>query len=37
MELERSYRKENSFRISRRRLQVILGCPDELSFEGPTY
>lgn len=37
MELERSYRKENSFRISRRRLRVILGCPDEHSFEGPTY
>lgn len=37
MELERSCRKENSSRISRRRLQVILGCPDELSFEGPTY
>jgi hypothetical protein len=36
MELERSYRKENSFRTSRRRLQVILGYPDELSFEGPT-
>ena len=34
-ELERLYRKENSFRISRRRLQVILGCPDELSCEGP--
>lgn len=37
MELERSYRKENSSRISRRRLQVLLGCPDELSCEGPTY
>lgn len=37
MELERSYRKENSSRISRRRLQVISGCPDELSNEGPTY
>lgn len=37
MELERSYRKENSFRISRRRLQVFLGCPDELSCEGTTY
>lgn len=37
MELERSYRKENSSRISRRRLQVFLGCPDELSCEGPTY
>lgn len=36
MELERSYRKENSSRISRRRLQVLLGCPDELSNEGPT-
>jgi hypothetical protein len=37
MELERLCRKENSSRISRRRLQVILGCPDELSCEGPTY
>lgn len=37
MELERSCRKENSSRISRRRLQVLLGCPDELSFEGTTY
>jgi hypothetical protein len=37
MELERSYRKENSSRISRRRLRVLLGCPDELSCEGPTY
>src|SRR6188768_1974916 len=33
MELERSYRKENSSRISRRRLQVLLGYPDELSYE----
>lgn len=37
MELERSCRKENSSRISRRRLRVILGYPDELSCEGPTY
>lgn len=37
MELERSCRKENSSRISRRRLQVILGYPDEQSFESPTY
>lgn len=37
MEPERSYRKENSSRISRRRLQASLGCPDELSFEGPTH
>ena len=37
MELERSCRKENSSRISRRRLRVLLGCPDELSCEGPTY
>lgn len=37
MELERSYRKENSSPISRRRLRVFLGCPDELSFEGPTF
>jgi hypothetical protein len=37
MELERSCRKENSSLISRRRLRVILGYPDELSFEGPTY
>ena len=36
MELERLYRKENSSRISRRRLQVLLGYPDEHSFEGPT-
>ena len=36
MELERLCRKENSSRISRRRLQVILGYPDEHSFEGPT-
>ena len=36
MELERLCRKENSSRISRRRLQVLLGCPDELSCEGPT-
>lgn len=35
-ELECSYRKENSFWISRRRLQVFLGYPDELSYEGPT-
>lgn len=34
-ELERLYRKENSSRISRRRLQVILGYPDEHSCEGP--
>ncbi|XP_067206986.1 uncharacterized protein [Linepithema humile] len=33
--LERLYRKENSSRISRRRLQVILGYPDEHSYEGP--
>jgi hypothetical protein len=37
MELERSCRKENSSRISRRRLRVLLGCPDELSCEGPNY
>ncbi|KAF2891085.1 hypothetical protein ILUMI_15088 [Ignelater luminosus] len=37
MELERSCRKENSSRISRRRLRIILGYPDELSCEGPTY
>lgn len=37
MELERSCRKENSSRIFRRRLRVFLGCPDELSCEGPTY
>jgi hypothetical protein len=37
MELERSCRKENSSRISRRRLRVLLGRPDELSCEGPTY
>lgn len=36
MELERLCRKENSSRISRRRLRVFLGCPDELSYEGPT-
>lgn len=36
MELERLCRKENSSRISRRRLRVLLGCPDELSCEGPT-
>lgn len=36
MELERLCRKENSSRISRRRLRVLLGCPDELSYEGPT-
>lgn len=35
MELERLCRKENSSRISRRRLRVLLGCPDELSYEGP--
>lgn len=35
-ELERLYRKENSSRISRRRLQVILGYPDEHSYEGPS-
>ena len=35
MELERLCRKENSSRISRRRLRVLLGCPDELSCEGP--
>lgn len=34
-ELERLCRKENSSRISRRRLQVILGYPDEHSCEGP--
>ncbi|KAL7304826.1 hypothetical protein TKK_0003049 [Trichogramma kaykai] len=34
-ELERLYRKENSLRISRRRLQVTLGYPDEHSYEGP--
>lgn len=34
-ELERLYRKENSSRISRRRLQVILGYPDEHSCESP--
>lgn len=34
-ELERLYRKENSSRISRRRLQVMLGYPDERSYEGP--
>lgn len=34
-ELERSYRKENSSQISRRRLRVLLGYPDELSREGP--
>ena len=33
-EFERLYRKENSYRISRRRLQVILGYPDEHSYEG---
>ncbi|KAL1487481.1 hypothetical protein ABEB36_015858 [Hypothenemus hampei] len=37
MELERSCRKENSSRISRRRLRVFLGYPDELSCEGPTF
>lgn len=31
MELERLCRKENSSRISRRRLQVLSGYPDELS------
>ncbi|XP_051175381.1 uncharacterized protein LOC127290670 [Leptopilina boulardi] len=34
-ELERLYRKENSSRISRRRLQVILGYPDEHSCASP--
>ncbi|XP_043480514.1 uncharacterized protein LOC122510140 [Leptopilina heterotoma] len=34
-ELERLYRKENSSRISRRRLQAILGYPDEHSCESP--
>ncbi|XP_066601831.1 uncharacterized protein, partial [Prorops nasuta] len=34
-ELERLYRKENSSRISRRRLQVILGYPDEHLLRGP--
>ncbi|KAG5346602.1 RRT15 protein, partial [Acromyrmex charruanus] len=29
------YSKENSSRISRRRLQVILGYPDERSYKGP--
>ena len=37
MELERLCRKENSSRISRRRLRVLLGYPDELSYEGPTF
>lgn len=37
MELERSCRKENSSLISRRRLRVTLGYPDELSFEGPNF
>jgi len=37
MELERLCRKENSSWISRRRLRVILGYPDELSNEGPTF
>ena len=32
---ERLCRKENSSRISRRRLQVTLGYPDENSHEGP--
>lgn len=36
MELERLCRKENSSRISRRRPRAMLGCPDELSCEGPT-
>lgn len=36
-ELERLYRKENSPRTSRRRLQVILGYPDEHSYEGPDW
>ena len=36
-ELERLCRKENSSRISRRRLQVILGYPDEHSYEGPNF
>lgn len=35
MEPERSNRKENSSPTSRRRLRVILGCPDEL--KSPTY
>lgn len=34
MELERLCRKENSSRISRRRLRVILGYPDELSMRA---
>ena len=37
MELECLYRKENSFQISLRRLQVILGYPDEHSYEGPNF
>lgn len=36
-ELERLQRKENSLRISRRRLRVSLGCPDEHSCEGPFW
>lgn len=36
-ELERLYRKENSSRISRRRLQVILGYPDENSYGPELY
>jgi hypothetical protein len=34
MELERLYRKENSSWISRRRLRVLLGYPDELSMRA---
>ena len=34
-EHERLYRKENSSRNSRRRLQVILGYPDQQSYGGP--
>ncbi|KAF5298877.1 hypothetical protein FQR65_LT09528 [Abscondita terminalis] len=34
MDLERSCRKENSSRTSRRRLRVVLGCPDELSMRA---
>lgn len=36
-ELERSCRKENSSPISRRRLRVLLGYPDESSCEGPNW
>ena len=35
--IERLCRKENSSRISRRRLQVILGYPDEHSCESPNF